>query len=66
MPKLIPSKMIKIPRLMEVGEYRDRRFAGDKPSLQQLKKMDTRRHHRRRTERQYVLRRSAVRAFKLA
>jgi hypothetical protein len=38
MPKLIPSKMIKIPRLMEVGEYRDRRFAGDKPSLQQLKK----------------------------
>jgi hypothetical protein len=38
MTKIISEMTIKIPRLMELREYRRLRYAGDKPSLQQLKK----------------------------
>lgn len=38
MAKVISQMTVTMPRLMEVGEYRKLRFAGDKPSLQQLKK----------------------------
>lgn len=38
MAKVISQITVNLPRLMEVGEYRDLRFAGGKPSLQQLKK----------------------------
>jgi hypothetical protein len=38
MPKVIAQITVSLPRLMEVGEYRKLRFAGGKPSLQQLKR----------------------------
>ncbi|MBC9251210.1 hypothetical protein A9179_13070 [Pseudomonas alcaligenes] len=38
MAKLITAVTIKMPRLMEASEYRKLRYAGGKPSLQQLKK----------------------------
>ncbi|MCU1717353.1 hypothetical protein [Pseudomonas sp. 5P_3.1_Bac2] len=38
MAKVISQVTISLPRLMEVGEYRKLRYAGDKPSLQQLKR----------------------------
>ena len=38
MAKVVTQITAKVPRLMEVGEYRELRFAGGKPSLQQLKK----------------------------
>ena len=38
MTKVVTQITAKVPRLMEAGEYRDLRFAGGKPSLQQLKK----------------------------
>ena len=38
MAKVVTQITAKVPRLMEAGEYRDLRFAGGKPSLQQLKK----------------------------
>lgn len=38
MTKVIAQMTIKLPRLIEVSEYRALRYAGGKPSLQQLKK----------------------------
>jgi len=38
MAKVVTQITAKVPRLMEVSEYRELRFAGGKPSLQQLKK----------------------------
>lgn len=38
MAKVIAQINASLPRLMEVGEYRKLRYAGGKPSLQQLKK----------------------------
>ena len=38
MARVIAQLTVNIPRLMEVGEYKKLRFAGGKPSLQQLKK----------------------------
>lgn len=38
MPRVLAQTTVNMPRLMEVGEYKRLRFAGDKPSLQQLKK----------------------------
>lgn len=38
MAKVIAQITVKLPRLMEVGEYRKLRYAGGKPSVQQLKK----------------------------
>lgn len=36
--EVIAQITIKLPRLMEVSEYRKLRYAGGKPSVQQLKK----------------------------
>ncbi|WJR30605.1 hypothetical protein [Pseudomonas mosselii] len=38
MAKVIAQITASLPRLMEVGEHRKLRYAGGKPSLQQLKK----------------------------
>ena len=38
MAKIIAQITASLPRLMEAGEYRKLRYAGGKPSLQQLKK----------------------------
>lgn len=38
MARIITQITAKLPRLMEAGEYRKMRYAGGKPSLQQLKK----------------------------
>jgi hypothetical protein len=38
MARIITQITAKLPRLMEAGEYRKLRYAGGKPSLQQLKK----------------------------
>lgn len=38
MARVIAQMTVQLPRLMEVGEYRKLRYAGGKPSLQQLKK----------------------------
>lgn len=38
MAKVIAQITVNLPRLIEVGEYRKLRYAGGKPSLQQLKK----------------------------
>lgn len=38
MAKILAQITVKLPRLMEAGEYRKLRYAGGKPSLQQLKK----------------------------
>jgi len=38
MAKIIAQIEVKVPRLMEAGEYRKLRYAGKNPSLQQLKK----------------------------
>lgn len=38
MAKVISQLTVNMPRLMEAGEYRKLRYAGGKPSLQQLKK----------------------------
>lgn len=38
MAKVIAQITASLPRLMEAGEYRKLRYAGGKPSLQQLKK----------------------------
>jgi len=38
MAKIIAYISGKLPRLMEAGEYRKLRYAGGKPSLQQLKR----------------------------
>ena len=38
MPKVIAQVTVRLPRLMEVSEYRKLRYAGGKPSVQQLKK----------------------------
>ena len=38
MAKIIAQITAPLPRLMEAGEYRKLRYAGGKPSLQQLKK----------------------------
>lgn len=38
MAKVIAQITANLPRLMEAGEYRKLRYAGGKPSLQQLKK----------------------------
>ena len=38
MAKIIAQITARLPRLMEAGEYRKLRYAGGKPSLQQLKK----------------------------
>ena len=38
MAKIIAQITARLPRLMEAGEYRKPRYAGGKPSLQQLKK----------------------------
>ncbi|PMV79483.1 MULTISPECIES: hypothetical protein [unclassified Pseudomonas] len=36
--KILSQITVKLPRLMEVGEYWKLRYVGNKPSLQQLKK----------------------------
>jgi hypothetical protein len=36
--KVISQITVRLPRLMEAGEYRKLRYVGKKPSLQQLKK----------------------------
>ncbi|WP_222944368.1 MULTISPECIES: hypothetical protein [Pseudomonas] len=36
--KILSQITVRLPRLMEVGEYRKLRYVGNKPSLQQLKK----------------------------
>lgn len=36
--KILSQITVKLPRLMEAGEYRKLRYVGNKPSLQQLKK----------------------------
>ena len=38
MAKVIAQITARLPRLMEVSEYRKLRYAGGKPSVQQLKK----------------------------
>lgn len=38
MAKVISQLTVNMPRLMEAGEYRKMRYAGGKPSLQQLKR----------------------------
>lgn len=38
MAKVISQLTMNMPRLMEAGEYRKLRYAGGKPSLQQLKR----------------------------
>ena len=38
MAKIMAQITVKLPRLMEAGEYRKLRYVGGKPSLQQLKK----------------------------
>lgn len=38
MAKVIAQLTVKMPRLMEAGEYRKLRYAGKNPSLQQLKR----------------------------
>jgi hypothetical protein len=38
MAKVIAQMTVKLPRLIEVSEYRALRYAGGKPSLQLLKK----------------------------
>ncbi|WP_434606865.1 hypothetical protein J3P80_08660 [Pseudomonas sp. D2-30] len=38
MAKIIAQMTVKLPRLMEVSEYRKLRYAGGKPSVQQLKR----------------------------
>lgn len=38
MVKVLPQITVKLPRLMEMGEYRKLRYANGKLSLQQLKK----------------------------
>lgn len=38
MSRVIAQVTAKVPRLMEAAEYRALRFAGGKPSLQQLKR----------------------------
>lgn len=38
MAKVIAQVTVRLPRLMEVSEYRKLRYAGGKPSVQQLKK----------------------------
>ncbi|MCO7555102.1 hypothetical protein QMA71_17870 [Pseudomonas otitidis] len=38
MARVIAQMTVKLPRLMEAGEYRKMRYAGGKPSLQQLKR----------------------------
>lgn len=38
MAKVISQLTVNMPRLMEAGEYRKLRYAGGKPSLQQLKR----------------------------
>ncbi|WP_349569487.1 hypothetical protein [Azotobacter salinestris] len=38
MAKVISQLTVNLPRLIEAGEYRKLRYAGGKPSLQQLKK----------------------------
>ena len=38
MAKILTQITVKLPRLMEAGEYRKLRYAGGKPSLQQLKR----------------------------
>lgn len=38
MAKVISQLTVNLPRLMEASEYRKLRYAGGKPSLQQLKK----------------------------
>ncbi|MBC8980738.1 hypothetical protein CQ014_22200 [Pseudomonas lurida] len=38
MMKILSQITVRLPRLMEVGEYRKLRYVGNKPSLQQLKK----------------------------
>ncbi|MCG8911259.1 hypothetical protein [Pseudomonas sp. DP-17] len=38
MAKVVSQLTVNMPRLMEAGEYRKLRYAGGKPSLQQLKK----------------------------
>ena len=38
MAKIISQITARLPRLMEASEYRKLRYAGGKPSLQQLKK----------------------------
>ncbi|VEF08465.1 Uncharacterised protein [Pseudomonas fluorescens] len=36
--KILSQVTVRLPRLMEASEYRKLRYAGNKPSLQQLKK----------------------------
>lgn len=38
MAKILAQITVKLPRLMEAGEYKKLRYAGGKPSLQLLKK----------------------------
>ncbi len=38
MAKVISQLTVNMPRLMEAGEFRKLRYAGGKPSLQQLKR----------------------------
>jgi len=38
MAKILAKITVKLPRLMEAGEYKKLRYAGGKPSLQLLKK----------------------------
>lgn len=38
MARVIAQIQVKVPRLMEAGEYRKLRYVGRHPSLQQLKK----------------------------
>ncbi|MDG9927467.1 MULTISPECIES: hypothetical protein [unclassified Pseudomonas] len=38
MARVIAQMTLQLPRLMEASEYRKLRYAGGKPSLQQLKK----------------------------
>ncbi|MBT0624492.1 hypothetical protein KIH32_11290 [Pseudomonas fluorescens] len=38
MTKIVTQVTVRLPRLMEVGEYRKLRYVGTKPSLQLLKK----------------------------
>ncbi|MBD1553580.1 hypothetical protein [Pseudomonas typographi] len=38
MAKVIAEITMRLPRLMEVSEYRKLRYAGGKPSVQQIKK----------------------------
>lgn len=38
MARVVAQITVQLPRLIEAGEYRKLRYAGDKPSLQQIKK----------------------------